>query len=275
MSAVSDALGVSRPHLSAMRQPRERRRRGRPPLPDTELVSEIRALIADLPTYGYRRVHALLRRQAEQNGRAAPNAKRIYRVMKLHGLLLRRHSGRGEERRHDGRIAVVTRNTRWCSDGLEIGCENGEKVRVAFALDCCDREAMGFVATTAGITAEDIRDLMVATVEHRFGRVNRCQPPSSGSATMAVATPRMIPAASPATSDSSRAPHPSKARRATAWPRPSSERSSETMSESAPGPTLPPSYRSAANLARPLQSRASAPGTRLQIATRVYRTFNP
>jgi len=32
---------------------------------------------------------------------------------------------------------------------------------------------MGFVATTAGISAEDVRDLMTATVEHCFGRVNR------------------------------------------------------------------------------------------------------
>ena len=127
-------------------QPPPPRRRGRPPLPDAEPVAEIRALILELPTYGYRRVHALLRRQAEEDGRAAPNAKRVYRVMKLHGLLLQRHSGRGEERRHDGRIAVDTRNTPRCSDGLEIGCDNGEKVRVAFALDCCDREAMGFEA---------------------------------------------------------------------------------------------------------------------------------
>jgi putative transposase len=137
------------------------------------LVAEIRALILDLPTYGYRRVHALLRRQAEVQGRKAPNPKRVYRVMKANGLLLQRHSGRGEERRHDGKIAVDTRNTRWCSDGLEIACDNGEKVRVAFALDCCDREAMGYVATTAGITAEDVRDLMVATIERRFGQVNR------------------------------------------------------------------------------------------------------
>jgi putative transposase len=164
---------MSRPHLSAMRRPGEQRRRGRPGLPDTELVADIRRLIADLPTYGYRRVHALLRREAEGNKRAAPNPKRVYRVMKLHGLLLQRHSGRGEERRHDGKIAVQIRNTRWCSDGLEIGCDNGEKVRVAFALDCCDREAMGYVATTAGITAEDVRDLMVASVEHRFGQVNK------------------------------------------------------------------------------------------------------
>jgi putative transposase len=157
VSAVADAVGMSRPHLSAMRRPGEQRHRGRPPLPDTELVADIRRLIADLPTYGYRRVHALLRREAEGNERAAPNPKRVYRVMKLHGLLLQRHSGRGEERRHDGKIAVQIRNTRWCSDGLEIGCDNGEKVRVAFALDCCDREAMGYVATTGGITAEDVR----------------------------------------------------------------------------------------------------------------------
>lgn len=46
-------------------------------------------------------------------------------------------------------------------------------VRAAFALDCCDRAAMSFLATTAGISGEDARDLMVAAVEHRFGRVNR------------------------------------------------------------------------------------------------------
>ena len=105
-------------------------------------------------------------------GRKLPNHKRVYRVMKVHGLLLDRHAG-GVERRHDGRIAVDERNRRWCSDGFEIGCDNGEKVRVAFALDCCDREAMSFLATTGGIRGEDVRDLMVAAVEHRFGRINR------------------------------------------------------------------------------------------------------
>ena len=77
----------------------------------------------------------------------------------------------------DGRVAVDLRNILWCFNGLEITCDNGEKVRVAFALDCCDREAMGHVATTGGITAEDVQDLMVATVEHRYGRVNRVPQP--------------------------------------------------------------------------------------------------
>jgi len=31
-------------------------------------------------------------------------------------------------------------------------------VRIAFTLDCCDREAISWVATTGGINSSDIRD---------------------------------------------------------------------------------------------------------------------
>jgi len=44
-------------------------------------------------------------------------------------------------------VAVKERDTRWCSDGLELSCEIGERVRVGFALDSCDREIMSWVAT--------------------------------------------------------------------------------------------------------------------------------
>lgn len=91
----------------------------------------------------------------------------------LRSLSWPRHAGGHEERRHDGRVAVGRSNLRWCSDGFEIGCDNGEKVRVAFALDCCDREAIAHVATTEGIKGEDVRDLIVTAVESRFGQVNR------------------------------------------------------------------------------------------------------
>ena len=60
-------------------------------------------------------------------------------------------------------------NERWCSDALEFTCWNREVVRVAFALDCHDREAISWVATTAGICGEMIRDMMVHCVERRFG----------------------------------------------------------------------------------------------------------
>ena len=40
-------------------------------------------------------------------------------------------------------LAVQTSDTRWCSDGFEFRCEDGAKLSVTFALDCCDREAIG------------------------------------------------------------------------------------------------------------------------------------
>jgi putative transposase len=172
VKAVADVIGVARSNLVEQMKSRPRQRVGRPPAPADGLVAEIKAVIANLPTYGYRRVHAILRRRALAEGRPPPNHKRVYRVMREHSLLLQRHAG-GAERRHDGRIAVAQSDLRWCSDAFEISCENGERVRVAFALDCCDREAMSFVATTGGIGGEEVRDLMVAAVEHRFGRVNR------------------------------------------------------------------------------------------------------
>jgi putative transposase len=149
------------------------RRRGRPAKPQAELLAEIKQTIADQPTYGYRRVHALIRRRRQQQGGGAVNVKRVYRIMEVHGLLLERHTGTGEERRHDGRVAVDRPNTRWCSDRFEIDCDNGERVRIAFTLDCCDREAISWVATTGGINSGDIRDLMIESVERRFGLVNR------------------------------------------------------------------------------------------------------
>lgn len=173
MSAVCATLQVARSNVAEQVAGRPAKRRGRPPRPDEDLVAAIKAIIGSLPSYGYRRVHALLVRQARERGQAPLNHKRVYRVMKAHGLLLQRHAGGAEARRHDGRVAVKQSNLRWCSDGFEIGCDNGEKVRVAFALDCCDREVLGHVATTEGIKGEDVQDLMITAVEYRFGPVNR------------------------------------------------------------------------------------------------------
>lgn len=40
-------------------------------------------------------------------------------------------------------------------------------------MDCCDREAIFWVATTGSIASSDIGDLMIESVERRFGLVNR------------------------------------------------------------------------------------------------------
>lgn len=120
-------------------------------------------------TYGYRRVTALLNRQLED---APVNHKRVYRIMRKHNLLLQRHTGR-PVRTHEGTVQMIRSNLRWCSDAFEIACWNGERIRVAFSMDCCDREIMSYVATTGGICGDMIRDLMAEAIEARFGAVDR------------------------------------------------------------------------------------------------------
>ncbi|UPT35411.1 IS3 family transposase [Pseudomonas amygdali] len=168
---VSECLGVSRSQLTVrIKQsvsPKLRRRRL---VNDTELVAEIKQQVSELPSYGYRRVWGLLRREREVQSLAPINVKRVYRVMRDHNLLLgRRIKQPGVQRRHEGRIAVTTSDTRWCSDGFEFRCDDGAKLSVTFALDCCDREAIGWVASPTGYSGDDIRDLMLESVEKRFG----------------------------------------------------------------------------------------------------------
>lgn len=173
MKTISDTMGVSRASLY------EKRHEGLPPrkrhyqkAQDADLLPLIREIVDARATYGYPRVTALLNRRLKKTGCPPVNRKRIYRIMKIHNLLLPKHTGR-PIRVHDGEIVTLTSNMRWCSDVFEIGCWNGERVRVAFSMDCCDREVISYVASTAGISGDMVRDLAAETIESRFGLVDR------------------------------------------------------------------------------------------------------
>jgi putative transposase len=107
---------------------------------DAELLSELRTLVDERPTYGYRRITALINRERLRKGLARINHKRVYRLMSQNALLLQRYTGKPPGRAHEGKIITIRPNLRWTSDGFEIACWNGRVVRVAFALDTCDRE---------------------------------------------------------------------------------------------------------------------------------------
>jgi putative transposase len=65
---------------------------------------------------------------------------------------------------------VEESNERWCSDGLEIACDNGEVVTGVFMKDCCDREIIAWRAWSGrGLPGEPVRDMMIEAVEARFG----------------------------------------------------------------------------------------------------------
>jgi putative transposase len=110
MKTVCEVLGVLRSNL-AVKSKRDAEwvdKRKTPALNDMPLVAELRGLVADLPTYGYLRAWALLRRNRDAQGQPRVNAKRVYRVMHTHGLLLERRPRHAQStRRHDGKVAVT------------------------------------------------------------------------------------------------------------------------------------------------------------------------
>ncbi|EFO0452302.1 IS3 family transposase [Escherichia coli] len=172
VSLVSRCLRVSRAQLHVILRRTDDWKDGRRSRhsDDTDVLLRIHHVIGELPTYGYRRVWALLRRQAELDGMPAINAKRIYRIMRQNALLLERKPAVPPSKRaHTGRVAVKESNQRWCSDGFEFRCDNGEKLRVTFALGCCDREALHWAVTTGGFNSETVQDVMLGAVERRFG----------------------------------------------------------------------------------------------------------
>lgn len=139
---------------------------------DEMLLPYIREIIDIKASYGYRRVTTLLNRKLIEIGKERVNHKRVYRIMRNHGLLLPIH-GKKTQRVHDGKVITLRSNTRWCSDSFAIQCENGDRVFVAFAMDTCDREVLGYIASTIGIDGAAIRDLIIESVEHRFGKILR------------------------------------------------------------------------------------------------------
>ncbi len=135
---------------------------------DVEVLARI-DIISDMPTYGYRCAWAILRRQSRKEELPFVNAKRVYRVMSENNQLLLHDKPSRPQREYKGRISVKKSGQCWCSDGFEFGCDDGEKLRVMFALDCCDREAIDWVTSTGGYDKATVQDVMLGAIEKRFG----------------------------------------------------------------------------------------------------------
>ena len=170
MKAVADTLAVARSNLIDRVSRRAKSRRPYRKAGDDELFG------ADPPAGGrapqppgYRRIRRLINRQRKANGKPPVNGNSVLRIMQANKLTPERHTGRRPGRTHDGVVIALRSNIRWCSDHFELACRNGEIARVLFAIDACDREVMGWLATSAGISGEMVRDLMIACGERRFG----------------------------------------------------------------------------------------------------------
>lgn len=134
---------------------------------DEVVLNQIKEIIKLRPTYGYKRVTAMVNRKRKGISLAKINKKRVLRIMKMNGLMLPKME-KTRTHKATGKVMTLHQNTRWCSDCFEIKCFNGEKVYVGFSLDTCDREAISFVAKDKPILADDIQVLMLDSVEKRF-----------------------------------------------------------------------------------------------------------
>ena len=120
MKAVAETLDVARSNLIERLAGRTKPRRRYHKAQDAAVVVLITALVGARPTYGYRRIGAVLNRQLRLKGLAPVNHKRVYRIMKVHNLLSARRYSERPEHVHDGKVIVMRSNLRWCSDGFEF-----------------------------------------------------------------------------------------------------------------------------------------------------------
>jgi transposase InsO family protein len=107
MKQISDALQISRPNVirrARLKKPLKREKYKKSE--DEILLPLIREICATRPSYGYKRTTAILNRKLYLLNFNRVNHKRIYRIMRLHGLVLPRIHSKAD-RSHDGRIVTL------------------------------------------------------------------------------------------------------------------------------------------------------------------------
>jgi putative transposase len=115
-------------------------------------------------SYGYRRLHALLKRHGLRC-----NPKTVWRVLRRRGWLATGRRSRARDgRRHEGQVRVAEPNRRWASDMTGIRAWDGQKGRLAIMIDCADRMVLAW-RFAKRITAEDLAEMLREAVFRRFG----------------------------------------------------------------------------------------------------------
>jgi putative transposase len=105
---------------------------------DGALRSRLRELASQRPRFGYRRLHALLRREG-----VTVNHKRVARLYRAEGLAVRCRKRKTRTRIRRGRPSAPERaNQQWALDFLEDSLASGRKIRVLSVIDVFTREAL-------------------------------------------------------------------------------------------------------------------------------------
>ena len=141
---------------------RERRRRG--VRKNIRLVNRVGELAVEHPTFGYRRLWALLRRR---DG-ILVNRKVVYRILRDEGWFVHQRSHTPRPRVRARRSRAERSNERWAMDLTHIPCGRDGWAHLAAVIDCHDREIVGYEFALRGRAREAERALEEACIR-RFG----------------------------------------------------------------------------------------------------------
>ncbi len=134
------------------------------PVVDEQLAQRIEGLIKCHPTFGYRRLWALLRFHEGLE----VNKKAVYRILKVKGWFVHQRSRTPRPRVRGSRSRCERSDQRWAVDVTHFPCGRDGMAHLAAVIDCCDREIVGFELALRGRAKEAERALEAACI-HRFG----------------------------------------------------------------------------------------------------------
>ncbi len=127
-------------------------------------VERIHRLIKRLPTFGYRKLWAMLRFREG----VMVNRKSVYRVLKLKGWFVNQRRRRPRPRVRANRSVAKASNTRWAMDVTHIDCGCDGWGHLVAVIDCHDRSIVGYEFALRSRAREAERALEAACIE-RFG----------------------------------------------------------------------------------------------------------
>jgi putative transposase len=152
-------LHFSRSALTESQHARPRRVGG-----NEELEKILLVLIQEHPTYGYRRLWALLRNRLEKR----VNRKRIYRILKAKRWLVHQRVATPRPRVHASVSRTSRSDRRWAMDMTHVDCGRDGWAHLVGVIDCCDRELLGWEFAMRGRAKEAERAIEAACIR-RFG----------------------------------------------------------------------------------------------------------
>jgi putative transposase len=136
---------------------------------DERLRERLLELAREKPRYGYRRLHVLLRRGGER-----VNAKRVHRVYRQAGLMIRRKKRKPCRRAGVPLRSCTAANQEWALDFVHDAVASGRTIRVLSVEDAYTRECLALEVDTSFASRRVTRVLEGIVAERGGPQSIRC-----------------------------------------------------------------------------------------------------